>query len=310
MPPSMSVPSVSVVMPAYNHERFVGAAIESVLNQTVSDLELIVVDDGSTDATAAVVTSYDDERIRYHYQDNQDAYNALNNGMGLSRGRCIAIINSDDVYEETRLERMMQVHEALGADCIFSDVTVITDTGEPVTDPSFWWIQWHENNRRYYFDYKDLYAAFLHANIMVTTSNLFMSRQAMETVGDFAPLRYLHDYDYIFRLLNAFPDSVVYLHDEKLLQYRLHGSNTLSQAAVIGREQDLTIIRDNLLRKCPEDLHDYLNIGIDRIIALEHELVQARAELEAATAAESDDRNAPAGATRRPFRRLINKLFR
>lgn len=309
MPPSMSVPSVSVVMPAYNHERFVGTAIESVLNQTFPDFELIVVDDGSTDDTAAVIQSYDDKRIRYHYQDNQDAYNALNNGMGLSRGRFISIINSDDVYAETRLERMLQVHEDLNAHCIFSDVTLITDTGEPITDPSFWWIRWHENNRRYYFDYKDLYAAFLHANIMVTTSNLFMSRQAMETVGDFAPLRYLHDYDYIFRLLNAFPESVVYLHDEKLLQYRLHGSNTLSQAAVVGREQDLKIIRDNLLRKCPEELHDNLNIGIDRIVALEHELAQARAELEASTASEPGERTAPARVTRSRLRRLVSRLF-
>lgn len=310
MSPSMSVPSVSVVMPAYNHERFVGAAVESVLNQTFPDFELIVVDDGSTDNTAGVVKSYDDERITYHYQDNQDAYNALNNGLGLSRGRCIAIINSDDVYAATRLERLMQVHEDLSAHCIFSDITLITDTGEPITDSSFWWIQWHENNRRYYFDYKDLYAAFLHANIMVTTSNLFMTRQAMEAVGDFAPLRYLHDYDYIFRLLNAFPDSVVYLHDEKLLQYRLHGSNTLSEAAVIGREQDLKIIRDNLLRKCPGDLHDYLNIGIDRMVALEHELVQARSELEAGKASGTGERNAPACVTRSPLRRLASKLFR
>lgn len=297
-------------MPAYNHERFVGAAVESVLNQTYSDFELVIVDDGSTDNTAAIIQSYDDERIRYHYQDNQDAYNALNNGLGLARGRCVSVINSDDVYMETRLERLMKVHEDLKAHCVFSDVTLITDTGEPITDSAFWWNQWHENNRRYYFDYKDLYAAFLHANIMVTTSNLFMSRQAMEQVGDFAPLRYLHDYDYIFRLLNAFPDAVVYLHDEKLLQYRLHGSNTLSQAAVTGREQDLKIIRENLLRKCPEDLHDYLNIGIDRIVALEHELVQARAELEANKGSEARRRSTPATITRNRLGRLIDKLLR
>jgi len=305
----MSQPSISVVMPAYNHERFVGAAIESVLRQTLTDFELIVVDDGSTDNTTSVVQSYDDERIQYHYQSNLDAFNALNNGLALSRGRCIAIINSDDVYEDTRLDRMLRVHESQGAQCVFSDVTLITDTGEPITDPAFWWLEWHENNRRYYYDYQDLYAAFLHANIMVTTSNLFMSRQAMETVGGFAALRYLHDYDYIFRLLNAFPESVVYLDDEKLLQYRLHGSNTLSEAAVVGREQDLGIIRENLLRKCPEDLHTYLNIGLDRIIALEHELVQARSELEARRAAVAGQQP-PAGPAPGLIRRLAHKLRR
>jgi len=307
MPSSTSQPSISVVMPAYNHERFVGAALESVLRQTLPDFELIVVDDGSTDNTASVVRSYDDERIQYHYQSNQDAFNALNNGLALSRGRCIAIINSDDVYEDTRLERMLRVHEDQGAQCVFSDVTLITDTGEPITDPAFWWIAWHENNRRYYYDYQDLYAAFLHANIMVTTSNLFMSRQAMETVGGFAALRYLHDYDYIFRLLNAFPESLVYLDDEKLLRYRLHGGNTLSEAAVVGREQDLRIIRENLLRKCPEDLHTYLNIGLDRIVALEHELVQARSEMAARQATAGKK---PAPAAPGLVRRLARKLLR
>lgn len=294
-------------MPAYNHENFVGQAIESVLRQTYTDFELVIVDDGSTDNTASVIGSFDDERIKYHYQSNQDAFNALNSGMALSRGPFISILNSDDVYCENRLERMIEAQSELGAQCLFSDIELITDTGEVIADPSFWWLQWHENNRQYYYDYKDLYAAFLHANIMVTTSNLFMSRTARETVGNFAPLRYLHDYDYIFRMLNAFPDSVGYLHDEKLLQYRLHGSNTLSEAAVVGREQDLMIIRKNLLLKCPEHLHSYLNIGIDRLIALEHELTQAKSELAARKTSPRQPANPTpdSGLLRRLVRRLV-----
>ena len=73
--------TVSVVMPAYNHERFVGAAVDSVLGQTYDDLELIVIDDGSTDRTGEIVQAYADPRIRYFHQENQDAFNALNRGM-------------------------------------------------------------------------------------------------------------------------------------------------------------------------------------------------------------------------------------
>ena len=86
-------------MPAYNHERFVGAAVESVLDQTYADLELIVIDDGSTDRTGEIVQSYADPRIRYIHQENQDAFNALNRGMSLSEGSYISIIHSDDVYQ-------------------------------------------------------------------------------------------------------------------------------------------------------------------------------------------------------------------
>ena len=90
-------PLISVVIPAYNHERFVGAAIESVLNQSCSDFELVIVDDGSTDNTAEVIKSYTDKRIHYYYQENQDAFNTINRGISLAKGRYISILNSDDI---------------------------------------------------------------------------------------------------------------------------------------------------------------------------------------------------------------------
>ena len=103
----MSAPLVSVVIPAYNHERYVGAAIESVLEQTYSNFELIVVDDGSTDRTADIIKKYSDKRISYYYQENQDAYNTINRGISLARGQFIAILNSDDIYHKKRLETLL-----------------------------------------------------------------------------------------------------------------------------------------------------------------------------------------------------------
>ena len=307
----MSTPVISVVMPAYNHENYVGEAIESVLNQSFTDIELVIIDDGSTDNTKAVINTYNDDRLNYHYQSNQDAYTALNNGMAKARGEFISIINSDDVYVVNRLEEMMNQYEVSGAQCLFSDVELIDDQSQAITDNNFWWLQWHNQNLKYFHQYQDLYAAFLNANIMITTSNLFMTRAVYETVGDFEPLRYLHDYDYIFRILNAFPDAVSYLDSEKLVKYRLHGSNTLSAAAVVGREQDLMIIRKNLFKKCPEELHDYLNIGIDRIITLEHELVQARLEFEAAQAALTHTDSTSHVATQaQPKAGILNRLAR
>ena len=308
----MSTPVISVVMPAYNHEIYVGEAIESVLNQSFKDFELIVIDDGSTDNTAKVINSYHDDRLIYHYQSNQDAFNALNNAMAMTKGHFISIINSDDVYLENRLETLVNRQKVSNAHCLFSDLVLIDDKSDAIVDKDFWWIAWHLDNVAYYHQYQDLYAAFLHANIMVTTSNLFMSRQAYQTVGNFKPLRYLHDYDYIFRLLNAFPDEVEYVHDAQLVKYRLHGSNTLSEAAVVGREQDLEIIRENLFKKCPGELHDYLNIGIDRLITLEHELVQARSEFEAGKAEQAQRSSASVGGESQPgvVKRLLGRLLR
>lgn len=275
-----AAPVVSVVMPAYNHERFVGAAMDSVLEQTFADLELIVIDDGSTDRTGEIVRACKDPRIRYHHQQNQDAYNALNRGMELSKGVFISIINSDDVYASNRLQRLLEIQRATSAACIFSEVSPIDDEGNPLGDQQHPWIVWHERNRNYYLERNDLYDGFLNGNYMVTTSNLFMTRALYDTVGGFCSLRYLHDYDYIFRILLAAENNTVYVSDEKLLYYRIHGANTLSEAAVTGREQDRQLIRKYLLAKCPPETHTYIDTAINRLIALEHELIEVHAVLD------------------------------
>lgn len=270
------IPTVSVIIPAYNHERFIGAAVESVLNQTYDHLELIVIDDGSTDGTGEVVRSFADQRLSYHYQENQDAYNTLNRGLGMARGDYISILNSDDVYMPDRLEKIMQARQLSASQCLFTDVIPIDDDGRQMADPEFGWNQWHQKNRSFFFQCGDLYTAFLKGNFMVTTSNLFLTRTAAEKVGKFCSLRYLHDYDYIFRIMLAFPDQVEYLHDQKLLQYRIHGGNTLGEAAITGREQDKEVIRKYMLARIPGELQGVVAAGSDRLVELEQELAAVR----------------------------------
>ena len=282
----MASPLVSVVIPAYNHERFIAAAMDSVLNQSLDDLELIIVDDGSTDNTAAIIKGYDDPRVSYTWQENQDAYNTINRGMGMARGRYISILNSDDVYTLDRLERLEQFCQAHTADCVFTDVIPISDDGEELTDPAFGWNQWHQGNRAFYRQQQDIYAGFLHGNFMVTTANLFMTREAANRVGDFAPIRYLHDYDFIFRMMLAHPAGVHYLENEKLLYYRIHSGNTLSEAAIKGREQDLEVIKKYMLAKLPEEVRRYAETGSDRLRQLENEIHEVRQQLAAGAPAQ------------------------
>jgi glycosyltransferase involved in cell wall biosynthesis len=275
----MTRPLISIVVPAYNHERFIGAAIESVFDQTVDDLELVVVDDGSTDRTAEVVQSYNDPRLSYTWQEHQDAFNTINRGMEMARGRFIAILNSDDIYTSNRLERCLEQARQNQSQCLFTDVIPISDEGDEFTDPEFGWNVWHRDNREYYRRFNDLYIGFLHGNFMVTTSNLFMAVEAVEKVGKFCSLRYLHDYDYMFRMMLAFPSQVEYLEDEKLLFYRIHQGNTLSEAAITGRMQDLELINRYMLEKLPPSCHQLVQTGTDRLRTLENELHQVRSEL-------------------------------
>lgn len=272
-------PFISVIIPAYNHEKFISTTMESVLNQSFKNVELLVIDDGSTDRTGEVARGYDDPRITYIYQENQDAFNTLNRGLHMAKGDFVAILNSDDVYDLNRLDRLVEAQKKSKAVCIFTDVQPISEQGEEIIDPAFWWNVWHQKNRDFYTRCGDLYTAFLKGNFMVTTSNLFMKSEVIKTIGDFCSLKYLHDYDFIFRVMLAFPNRVQYLKDEKLLYYRLHGANTLSEAAIKGREEDKEIIRRYMMKKIPEKLLPIANTGLDRLIELEHELLEVRSQL-------------------------------
>ena len=105
------MPAVSVLMPAYNVEAYVGEAIRSVLAQTFTDLEIVVVDDGSTDGTAAVVAALaaDDSRVRLVRQANRGLAGARNTAMRVARGESFALLDSDDLWEPEFLAEQITI---------------------------------------------------------------------------------------------------------------------------------------------------------------------------------------------------------
>lgn len=110
----LDAPTVSAVIPCYNHARYVGEAIASALAQTWADLEIIVVNDGSTDNTADVVGQYVDPRVRYVYQSNRGLSAARNLGIQMARGRYVGFLDADDLWEPQFVERCVRVLEAAG----------------------------------------------------------------------------------------------------------------------------------------------------------------------------------------------------
>ncbi len=97
-------PAVSVVIPLYNKEKWVGRAVKSVLSQTFWDFELIIIDDGSTDKSLERVKEFQDDRIRIITQKNRGVSAARNRGVSEAKGRYIAFIDADDIWRERHLE--------------------------------------------------------------------------------------------------------------------------------------------------------------------------------------------------------------
>ena len=122
-------PLVSVIIPAYNSAGYIGQAVESALAQTLTDLEVIVVDDHSSDHTVHVVKQIRDDRLKmYVNEQNVGPSSTRNLGFQAARGKWIAVLDSDDWWEPERLSQLVQAAERNKADVIFDDMYYINET--------------------------------------------------------------------------------------------------------------------------------------------------------------------------------------
>jgi glycosyltransferase involved in cell wall biosynthesis len=124
------MPYFSVILPTYNRAHLLPKAIQSVVDQTLRDWELIIVDDGSTDNTKAVVEKFQDERIRYIYQENQERSAARNNGINQAKGTFICFLDSDDYFLEKKLERYHDAIHGQETTMLFYDALAFETAGK------------------------------------------------------------------------------------------------------------------------------------------------------------------------------------
>jgi glycosyltransferase involved in cell wall biosynthesis len=227
-------PLVSVVIPAYNHEQFVAEAIDSVLNQSYSNFELVVIDDGSIDDTAKIaeLKARQDSRIRVIRQANGGSHAAINRGMAEARAEWIAILNSDDRWAPNRLVRLMEQARE-GAAFVVTGARLIDADGVEITDPKHWW---NATLRDFRAKARELgpVDGLLYGNYTASTSNFFFSRQLAQAVGPVRPLRFIPDWDWALRAALHAPARFQFLADEYLLDYRLHGRNSILDGILLG----------------------------------------------------------------------------
>ena len=129
----MSSPKVDIIIPAYNQGDYLKESVESALAQTWENLEIIIVDDGSTDDTAKVGRSFADPRVTYIYHDNKGLSGARNTGLGHSTGEYVSFLDSDDLFFPTKIQNLLSLFDqnpeiGLAA----GDSTLIDDHGQPI----------------------------------------------------------------------------------------------------------------------------------------------------------------------------------
>jgi glycosyltransferase involved in cell wall biosynthesis/FMN phosphatase YigB (HAD superfamily) len=223
----MPSPLISVVIPAYNHAPFIAEALGSVLDQQGVDLEVVAVDDGSTDGTWDHLAGCRDPRVRVYRQENRGAHFTINQGLALSQGEYLAILNSDDRFHPQRLARLLTICQERDYGMALSDIRLIDRQGEPITDPGHWWLSWYADLKAAYCREGHAARALLSGNFAITTSNFFFRRTVFQALGPFRPFRYVLDYEYALRAARLLGDRLGFAVDEPLLDYRLHGANTI-----------------------------------------------------------------------------------
>lgn len=205
----MTPPIISVVMPAYNAEKYLNDAINSILNQTFVDFEFIIINDGSTDSTEDIVLSYADERIRYVKNDvNLQIVKTLNKGIELAKGQYIARMDADDISLSTRFEeqvRFMQLNPAI--DICGTWLQTFGDKNET----------WE-----YPLSHDGIKALLLFNSALVHAS--IMAKRSMFSDFSFSD-KYLGAEDY-FLWINSIDHKVFSNIPKVLYRYRLHGTQT------------------------------------------------------------------------------------
>lgn len=222
-------PIVSVVIPSYYHEAYLEAAIDSVLGQTRSDVELIVVDDGSKDRSRNILSSFRDRRVIVELQENAGAHNAINRGMARASAPYIAILNSDDVFSPERLDIMITQMQEEDADFACSWLQQMDHAGNPGPIKKGWTTQlpgWAKTLPKHDVDEDSRFVyELLRSNFISTTSNMVVSRRMYNKIGGMKNLRFAHDWDFAFR---AAAEGKCIMVPQSLMRYRTHSTNTIS----------------------------------------------------------------------------------
>lgn len=253
-------PLVSVVIPCYNHKRFLQKCLDSVAVQTYKNIEVVIVDDCSADGSPAEIQrlienisweSRFSQQTQFHsFAKNQGAHAAINYGITKAKGEIIALLNSDDMYHPERIKCIVDSMQNTKSEFVFSGVEYVDESDRTVTNS-------HPVAHRYFCtqklisQYPSVGFACLICNVSISTGNFAFTKALFNRVGEFSDYRYCHDWEFLLRsLLHTEP---LFL-EQDLYYYRFHGKNTFETLESIAEEESTKILTSILSKMQVEHL--------------------------------------------------------
>ena len=213
---------VSVIMGAYNHQCYIADAIESVLNQTMPDLELIIIDDASNDDTPQIIKNYQQKEPRikaFFHQKNQGIAATANQCLNNANGQYITFIGSDDLWVKTKLEKQLQILQKHPNWLVWSEGEIIDNTGNS-TGKTFTKMHHADKKRKT----GNIFREILDDNYIFGQSLMFQKKHLKNQFS--TNLKYLCDYRFMVDL--AFEHEFFFI-SEPLAKYRIHNNNSINR---------------------------------------------------------------------------------
>ena len=203
------MPTVSVIIPTCNRVDSLKQAVDSALNQTYRDFEIVVVNDGSTDRTSEYLSALNNPLLRYcEFAENRGGSSARNEGINKARGSLVAFLDDDDCWEPSKLEEQVNAMNRENADLCYTGVFKRTFRGKI---------------KRYIFmvpRFADLYKSIMANNFLGGTSSIIVKKELLEKIRGFDPLLpAMQDWDLFIRLLKN--GCKIYGIDKPLVQYQV-----------------------------------------------------------------------------------------
>ena len=214
-------PTVSVIMPSYNHERYIGIAIESILNQTLADFELVIVDDGSVDCSPEIIHRYRDLDARVRpcfHKRNLGIPVTLNDGLAMATGEYVAFIGSDDEWVSHKLERQLEVLSSEPDAVAWSEGLVIDESGRPTGKTFSQFFDAYNRKKEGIIFLELMKGNYICGSSVITRRDHFDNIRFDESV----PL--LNDYLVMVQLAHEHPWRFI---EEPLVKYRWHSGQSI-----------------------------------------------------------------------------------
>lgn len=237
-------PMVSVVIPSYNHAAYIEETLDSVFTQTYRNLELIVIDDGSSDGSQDIIRNKLRDcpfPFQFVARDNQGAHATLNEAIRLAHGRFINPLNSDDLFEPSRIADMVQAIALRGYEWGFAKCICIDALGQSLPAKADRLVQQLAETEDIIRSSDTVGTVLIEFNHTVSTGNQFFSKAMWERLSGFRDLPSNHDWDFCLRALWIAEPCFI---PAALYRYRIHGTNTIRESVDRNREEALPVFAE------------------------------------------------------------------